>query len=89
VPFQVNPHFVAGPSFVVDAEGRLTQHLGETREERIAEFHEEHETPVVGLWEGALLRVADGAITLVGGPARLFRRGQPPLDLAPGATLSL
>ena len=87
VPFQINPHFVAGPSFVVDAEGRLAQHFGETREERIAEFHEEHETPVVGLWEGSFLRVEDGGVTLAGGPARLFRRGEPPLDLAPGATL--
>jgi dipeptidase E len=89
VPFQINPHFVAGPSFVVDAEGRLAQHFGETREERIAEFHEEHDTSVVGLWEGAFLRVADGAITLGGGPARLFRRGEPPLDLQPGATVPL
>ena len=87
VPFQVNPHFVAGSSFIVDAEGRLTQHFGETREQRIAEFHEEQVTPVVGLWEGALLRVSDADVTLAGGPAVLFRRGQPPLDLAPGATL--
>jgi dipeptidase E len=89
VPFQINPHFVAGSSFVVDAEGRLAQHFGETREQRIAEFHEEHETPVVGLWEGAFLRVEDEAITLAGGPARLFRRGEPPLDLDPGAILPL
>ena len=89
VPFQINPHFVAGPSFVVDAEGRLGQHFGETREERIAEFHEEHATPVVGLWEGSLLRVEDGGVTLGGGSARLFRRGEPPLDLAPGVTLPL
>jgi dipeptidase E len=89
VPFQVNPHFVAGPSFVVDAEGRLVQHFGETREQRIAEFHEEHATPVVGLWEGALLRVEDDEVILTGGPARLFRRGEAPIDLAPNAMLSL
>jgi dipeptidase E len=89
VPFQINPHFVAGPTFAIDANGRLAQHFGETREERIAEFHEEHVTPVVGLWEGAYLRVEDDDVTLAGGPARLFRQGEPSLDLAPGATLSL
>jgi dipeptidase E len=89
VPFQINPHFVAGPTFVVDADGRLGQHFGETREERIAEFHEEHATPVVGLWEGAYLCVDGDDVTLAGGPARLFRQGEPPVDLAPGATLSL
>jgi dipeptidase E len=89
VPFQINPHFIAGPSFVVDAEGRLSQHFGETRDDRIAEFHEEHATPVIGLWEGALLRVQAGTMTLAGGPARIFRRGLPSLDIPPGSTLPL
>jgi dipeptidase E len=89
VAFQVNPHFVAGASFVVDPEGRLAQHFGETREQRIAEYHEEHDLPVVGLWEGSLLRIDERGVTLDGGPARLFRRGEPAVDFAPGAELPL
>jgi dipeptidase E len=80
VPFQINPHFV-------DADPRST-HAGETRETRLAEFHEENATPVVGLREGAWLVVADDAVSLGGTRgAKLFRRGRPPLELAPGARI--
>jgi dipeptidase E len=62
--------------------------MGETRETRIREFHEENDTPVVGLREGAMLRVEDERISLVGNAgARLFRRGQEPVELSPGASV--
>jgi len=81
VPFQMNPHFL-------DADPNTT-HMGETREERIAQFHEESETPVVGLREGAWLRVGVGSV-LLGGTrgARIFRRGENPLEKTTGAELS-
>ena len=81
VEFQINPHFV-------DADPD-SKHMGETREQRIAEFHEENPTPVVGLREGALLRVRDGR-TLLGGKtgAVVFRRGQAPLRAVPGDDLT-
>lgn len=81
VPFQLNPHFL-------DADPNTT-HMGETREERIAQFHEESETPVVGLREGAWLRVGIGSV-LLGGTrgARIFRRGESPLEKTTGAELS-
>ena len=77
VPFQINPHYqdpIPGST-----------HMGETREQRIAEFHEENETPVVGLREGAWLLV-DGPMAALQGVAgaRLFRRGRAPVELAPG-----
>ena len=82
VPFQINPHYL-------DPDPNST-HKGETREERIREFLEENDTPVVGLREGAMLRVEDGVITLVGDkPARIFRRGMEPEELAPGSQLEL
>ena len=58
----------------------------ETREERIRQFHEENDTPVIGLREGAILRIEQGTIVLRGNAgARLFRRGSPPMELQPGS----
>ena len=78
VPFQINPHYldpVAGST-----------HMGETREARIREFHEENETPVVGLREGAILRVFGDSVLLKGvAGARIFRRGEEPVEVAPGS----
>lgn len=88
VPFQVNPHYYFGPTFV-ERYGALVQHHGETRDDRIFEFHQEHATPVVALWEGAFLRVEDEAIHLIGAPARVFRRDREPEDVAPPAEITL
>ena len=80
VPFQINPHYL-------DPEPGST-HMGETREERIIQFLEENETPVIGLREGALLRIESGSCQLKGVKgARLFRRGEEPRELPPGAAL--
>ena len=77
VPFQINPHYL-------DPDPAST-HQGETREMRIREFHEENTTPVVGLREGSMLDVVDGAVTLLGDrPARIFRRGEEPVEAEPG-----
>jgi dipeptidase E len=82
VPFQINPHYLdPDPS---------SNHYGETREERIREFHEENEAAVVGLREGSALRVEDDLVTLLGDrPARIFRRGQEPVELPAGSRLEL
>lgn len=77
VKFQINPHYL-------DPDPQST-HKGETREDRIREFHEENETPVVGLREGSILRVVDGATTLRGEKtARVFRRGREAVEVAAG-----
>jgi dipeptidase E len=77
IGFQINPHYL-------DADPQST-HRGETREERIREFHEENATPVVGLREGSILQVENGVTTLFGEKsARLFRRGEKPLEIQPG-----
>ncbi|HEX6861165.1 MAG TPA: dipeptidase PepE [Thermoanaerobaculia bacterium] len=81
VPFQINPHYI-------DADPGST-HMGETREQRLKEFHEENETVVVGLREGAWIRVEGGKATLGGGNgARIFRREQEPEERKSGAELS-
>ncbi|MFO0809168.1 MAG: dipeptidase PepE [Gemmataceae bacterium] len=86
VPFQVNPHFYTGHNHVKDGE-EFVQHFGETRDERLREFHEENTTPVVGLWEAGLLRVEAGRVELTAAPARVFRRGQEPVDVSPPAEI--
>lgn len=81
VPFQINPHYL-------DPDPQST-HMGETREERLRQFHEEHATPVLGLREGCLLRVEGERVELRGTTrARLFRRGREPQEFAPPCDLS-
>jgi dipeptidase E len=87
VPFQVNPHYFTGQTFVKGDDGSFQEHFGETRDDRLREFHEMNDTPVVGLWEGGLLRVEGGQVLLLGAPARIFRKGRPPVDVAPGSRL--
>jgi dipeptidase E len=88
VPFQVNPHYYTGSNYVCRGDGYV-EHFGETRDDRLREFHEENETPVIGLWEAGLLQCDGARVTLSGAPARLFRRGQVPVDVDPGADISV
>ena len=80
LPFQINPHYLDPlPS---------STHMGETREERLLQFLEENTTPVVGLREGAFLRVENGSVMLQGAVgARMFLRGLAPFEVAPGSKL--
>ncbi|MDP9187044.1 MAG: dipeptidase PepE [Verrucomicrobiota bacterium] len=81
VPFQISPHYL-------DPDPNST-HMGETQEERILQFLEENETPVVGIREGAWLLIENGAVTLHGETgARIFRRGHVPVEVAPGSEIS-
>jgi dipeptidase E len=86
VRFQVNPHYFTGSTWL-KRDGGFDEHYGETRDDRLREFHEMNETPVVGLWETGLLRVEGGHVRLIGAPARVFRRDRQPLDVVPDASL--
>jgi dipeptidase E len=81
VPFNINPHYVDRDPDVA--------HGGETREQRIAEFHEENPEPVVGLREQTMLLVDGDAVELRGGTAgaRVFRRGHDARECRPGDRL--
>ena len=82
VSFQINPHYL-------DADPNST-HMGETREQRIVQFLEENETPVIGLREGAMLWVENDRVILRGSTgARIFRRGSSPIETLPGDLISL
>lgn len=80
VLFQINPHYL-------DPDPN-SKHMGETREERIVQFLEENDTPVVGLREGAMLRIENGETILRGSTgARVFRKGVQPVEISPGTRL--
>ncbi|HLV46861.1 MAG TPA: dipeptidase PepE [Flavobacterium sp.] len=73
VPFNINPHYLDPlPN---------SQHMGETRETRIAEFHHFNTQPVVGLREGSWLEVSGKDIWLRGNlPARIFQQNKVPFE---------
>jgi dipeptidase E len=81
IPFQLNPHYL-------DPDPR-SAHRGETRPQRIGEFLEENDVPVLGLREGAWLQVSGARAHLSGrNTGRLFRRHADPIDIPIGADLS-
>jgi dipeptidase E len=80
VSFQISPHFQ-------DPDPN-SKHMGETQEERIMQFHEENDTPVAGLREGAMVRFENGSHLLKGSTgARIFRKGAAPVETKPGDNL--
>ena len=81
VPFQINPHYL-------DPEPG-SRHMGETREQRLAEYLEENDRVVVGVREGTWIRV-EGDEGHLGGStgARIFRRGAEPEEREPGASVT-
>src|SRR5713101_776233 len=81
VPFQISPHYL-------NPDPNST-HMGETQEERILQFLEENETPVVGIREGAWLLIEGDSVTLKGETgARIFRRGHALVEVTPGTEIS-
>jgi dipeptidase E len=81
IPFNLNPHFL-------DADLQ-SNHMGETRETRINEFHCFNSIPVLGLREGSWLEVKGEKIILKGNlSARLFRQNKNPVELNTESDLS-
>lgn len=80
IPFQINPHYID--------KDQNSKHMGETREQRIKGFHEENDIPVVGLREGAWLRIEKGVIILKGSAgAKVFVKRKSPISYASGEKL--
>ena len=80
IPFNINPHYL-------DPDPK-SSHMGETREQRIKEFHTHNTIPVVGLREGSWLRVLGNDITLEGTlSARIFEANKSPYEIATGTSL--
>ena len=79
LPFQMNPHYI-DPAI-------NSTHMGETRDDRIKEYHEANNVPVIGLREGAYLQINDTYDTegnmYLGGTngAKIFSKNSEPLDI--------
>jgi dipeptidase E len=75
--YNINPHYedsVAG-----------SEHMGETKEQRIHEFHCHNAISVVGLREGSYINVKENKEVLCGNlTARIFVKDQPAAEVAPG-----
>ena len=86
LPFALNPHFLdPDPS---------SKHCGETRDERIYEYHQLNTTTVLGLREGGVLRVNCGKLEFKDlanprGTMRMFLKGQEPTEIQQGDLTSL
>jgi dipeptidase E len=87
IPFQINTHFFDGQVHLKQGDG-FHPHFGETRAQRIAEFHECQATPVLGLREAGWLELHDQQLFLRNTSARLFRQGLDFEDFAADADLS-
>ncbi len=76
--YQINPHYL-------DPEPE-SKHKGETRDQRIAEFHQENDTPVIGLREGSYISIATNFAEThemyIGGTpgAKIFLKGKEPYE---------
>ena len=74
VSFNINPHYL-------DPDTN-SNHMGETRETRIKEFHFYNPQSVLGLREGSWLEINGDSIKLKGDlTARLFRRNEKPVEI--------
>ncbi|MDP7029210.1 MAG: dipeptidase PepE [Phycisphaerales bacterium] len=88
VPFQINAHYFGGSTWVRLEDDSYIEHFGETRDDRLREYHEINDLPVIGLREGTYLRCDSESVELVGGTGRVFRIDRDPVDIAPGEDLA-
>ncbi len=79
VPFQINPHYHPGKIMFHDGD-EIHNHFGESREQRIAEFHRFDRTPVLGMWEGSFIQW-DGTRGILTGRATAFSPGTEPVEI--------
>ena len=79
VPFNVNPHYLeTDPAMAPGSE---------TRDMRIAEYHVVRDNPVVGIEEGAMVRVEEGSPRCAGRPGPSCSAGARPPSGSAGAAL--
>lgn len=81
VPFNINPHY--------PREAPDPTHMGETRDDRINEFHFYNQQPVVSIREDSMLRVQGDKMNLIGQlDGYLFQHGKDRETLTADSDLS-
>ncbi len=94
VPFNIKPHYFDKVTVSDEVRTRITEfapevvalidHQGESHKDRIMEFHHHFPYNVVGLREGAMLKVKGDSVTLLGtSGARVFRQQELVNDYEP------
>ena len=80
IPFNINPHYLD------PIKGH--EHMGETRETRIKEFHKINDQTVIGLREGSFINIIGNDIILKGSkPAVIFKKGKEKFEIDNGFNL--
>ena len=104
VPFNIKPHYFEKVAISDEIRAKimaispdvvtLIDHQGESHKDRIMEFHHHFPYTVVGLREGAMLKVKDNSVTLLGtSGARIFKQEElvheyePAKEFTPGNSL--
>lgn len=105
VPFQINAHYFAGAfKYDDDGQGNYIPYAGETRDDRLIQFQEENDIPVLGLRESTALRIRGDKVELLAvgpqspeaaaagqpwpKPVRVFEVGKAPYDTTDNAVLT-
>ena len=83
VPFQINPHYYPG-KITFHHEGAAHSHYGESRAQRISEYHVLHDIPVLGMWEGSYITWDGQEGRLIGNAVAFYPDGRS-VDLMDGA----
>ena len=83
VPFQINPHYHPGKILYRDGD-EIAEHYGESRAQRISEYHRTSDTPVLGIWEGSFVHW-DGFEGRLTGRATVFSPGKEQIVLLDGS----
>lgn len=86
VPYQINAHYFGGATWVKVGESYVC-YGGETRDDRLREFHEMNTRPILALWEGGWVRVEGSEQTIGGAPARWLMAEGAPRELVAGDPL--
>jgi dipeptidase E len=86
IDFQINAHHHKGNIWYKDGES-FKMHRGETRAQRISEYHEFNDLPVIGLSEGSAIWWKDGRGQLLIGGASIFIPNKEPKNVKIGSNI--
>ena len=87
VNFQINAHYHDGSIWLKEEE-KFIKHNGETRAQRIKEFHQDSDVPVIGLFEGSLIRWRGIKGELMIGGGVIFHPGEKPFLVKRGTMIN-